>query len=360
MGKEVEIGRVRVVVRERDCEFLYRDQVISNTTLNNLDSPKRLSTDSIDSIDLGINIIDKYTIHPTERPRANIFLILTTRCNASCKFCDFSSGDHSEFNTLKLRYILDSLIPNININKLNITGGEPTLDLNLFNEVMEIIKEYKEKYKGLFTPYVTVNTNGYNIKELFTKIDEIDSIALSRHHFNDEINGEVFGNTKNIPSSDTIRELMKTIKPEDVYKINLRCNLISGYIDTPEKIKEYLEWVSSLNIHWVGLVTLMPLNKYCLDRAVLEGDIVNIFDGDSDYVETESWVRKEPIVGPNQQIRMEAVCKCKDYIYTSESGSMIKIYTREFNHCDLTDGQLVYNGKNLYQGFRFDNTSRIW
>ena len=50
---------------------------------------------------------------------------------------------------------------------------------------------------------------------------------------------EIFG-TKNVPSADTIIRFTEEL--ERKYIMILRCNLITGQIDSYEKIKKYMEY----------------------------------------------------------------------------------------------------------------------
>ncbi len=63
----------------------------------------------------------------------------------------------------------------------------------------------------------SVNTNGSRLKDL-EGIDVLDNIALSRHHYDDEINNQIFG----INTADT--DILDSFK--DKHKLHLSCNLI--------------------------------------------------------------------------------------------------------------------------------------
>ena len=95
-------------------------------------------------------------------------------CNLSCKFCDeeLHRKRYQAFN-------IDKLITSINkygCDFVVITGGEPSLyDLN------SLIITLKEDYGK----YVAVETNGYNIDNIF----EADWITYSPKDWNNMING---------------------------------------------------------------------------------------------------------------------------------------------------------------------------
>ena len=73
--------------------------------------------------------------------------------------------------------------------------------------------------------FTVVNTNGSNIDKLGTISQYIDSISLSRHHYNDIKNTEIFKSNK-VPSETLIQAF------PDKTKLHLSCNLIKNYIDS--------------------------------------------------------------------------------------------------------------------------------
>lgn len=286
----------------------------------------------------------------------NLFIQLTNKCNASCKFCEYHTDNGKEFDFDKLILVLDELMAKATVGKINITGGEPTINNDNFNRLLEILRVYKGRINSSIKPYdnnnggilgtsihvrrqpyLTVNTNGCNIESLSGWSSLIDSYAISRHHYDDTINAEIFG-TDNVASTDDIRNLVDTMPVGSKHKVHLRCNLISGYIDSIEKIHNYLEYCSKLGIIWVGFVTLMPLNKYCIENVVMADKLIS---SDTFFL-SEPWERIE-------QGKVE--CRCSDYLYPAPDGKIIRLYNRIFCNPGLSAGQLVFDGQNLRLGF---------
>lgn len=118
------------------------------------------------------------------------------------------------------------------ISTVHLTGGEPTLDIENFTRALTLIRKHLGKMVE-----ISVNTNGIHLKELgkLVKQDLLDNIALSRHGLTDEESREIF-RTNTIPTNEEIKRFMS----EYGQVIHLSCNLIKGYIDTPEKIVEYI------------------------------------------------------------------------------------------------------------------------
>lgn len=266
--------------------------------------------------------------------RANLFVTVTNECNANCKFCTYHTECNrsgQDFNYAKFTEVLAELDSKVTLKKLNFTGGEPTLDINRFERILTLCKDniHSDKLE------TTVNTNGIHLLSLIQYQDYIDSIGLSRHHFDDESNKEIFGCNK-IATQDDILEFQRHAK--NPYLLHSRCNLIKGYIDNTDKIILYLENCSKLDIRWAGFVTLMPLNNFCIDNEVCASDLIK----DEVFYRNQLWSRQEA---------GETVCRCADYLYISDSGKMIKFYNRIFCNCNLSAGQFVYDGQHLRLGF---------
>ncbi len=83
-------------------------------------------------------------------PFVNIFVKVTNKCNAYCLFCSNSKSTNIEsfFNLPKLLEIIIHLETiGISINKLNITGGEPSVVYNLVDEILQAFS--KEEFKHI-------------------------------------------------------------------------------------------------------------------------------------------------------------------------------------------------------------------
>lgn len=269
-------------------------------------------------------------------PRLNLFIQLTQNCNASCKFCEYHNTCKTNFNISKLEEILKEINSKIIIGKLNFTGGEPTLNEKLFCDVFECVKNninYDKK------PEVTVNTNGYNLDILLKYQDIIDSIGLSCHHYDDKKNFEIFG-TNSVANSQKIKEFQQQIENKSI--VQMRCNLISGYVDSFKEVKKYLDNAISLGVRDCGFVTLMPLNDFCKEHQI---DFANLIDSNDDsFIKVNYWNRLDDNLE-------KSLCNCANYVYSNEEGQMCKFYSRLFCNANLNEGQLVYDGQNLRYGF---------
>lgn len=271
------------------------------------------------------------SIRKFDEYKVNLFVQVTDKCNAQCSFCEFHDNKEKGFNTSKLKEIIQEIQSKCTIGKLNFTGGEPTIDMKHFDKVFnECINTLK------IEPEITVNTNGINLMSLLEYIEYIDSVGLSRHHYKDELNQEVFKTSK-VASYKEISSFQEKVADKCI--LHGRCNLIKGYIDSTKEIKSYMDFMSRAGIIWYGFVTLMPLNEYCKKSVVLDSELIRECD---DFRQNELWHRYE---------KGKLECQCADYLYCTEDGNIVSFYNRIFCNPDLKDGQLVYDGQYLREGF---------
>lgn len=273
-----------------------------------------------------------------KKDRVNLFIQVTNMCNADCAFCNWHNGDKSEFDLNKLSMILKELKShdNLDIGKLNFTGGEPTLDIIKFNEIVGCVRDYVTKEDDT---EVTLNTNGIHLLDLVYYDKFLNSIGLSRHHYDDSINNSIF-KSDCVADAEQIKEFQSRVR--DKRLVQLRCNLITGYIDNSAEIEKYMQHAISMGIYDCGFVTLMPCNNYCNEHQI---DFNNLVNGITDKVKVHEYSRDN---------NGEQVCKCCNYVYTNAFGEFCQFYSRLFSNCSLMEGQLVYDGKYLRYGFNGD------
>lgn len=265
-----------------------------------------------------------------------LYIVLTRACNTNCKFCEFHNGT-SEIDLDKFEDTLDRLLKFCYITTVHFTGGEPTLELDKLIQLCNIIK-YKDKLIK-----TSVNTNGTNLSKL-SDIKNLDNIALSRHEIDDKKNQEIFG-SQLVPSANDIKNF------KDKQKIHLSCNLIKGHIDCSEKVIEYLEFASKLDIIDIGMVSLMDINDYCKNNFI---DFENI-----KLPISQSLIQSRCLRNINDS--NEICCRCINYLYQAKNMKMLSLYHRFAVKGSSISDYLVYEDNILKQGFNgkpieLDNT----
>lgn len=137
---------------------------------------------------LDVNDI-KYNISPYSCSPNNKFpfyINTTNICNAKCDFC--SNGNNKDLGKLNLN-LLENILDQINdkISRFSISGGEPLIDSDELDKLLKLLSKYNIR--------ITINTNGYllpNNLDILNKYKNIESIQLSRHHYEDKKNNDIF------------------------------------------------------------------------------------------------------------------------------------------------------------------------
>ena len=252
-----------------------------------------------------------------ESPYINLY-VQFNGCNADCKFCEYKTSAKN-FNFDKFEKVLKELSSQLELRKISITGGEATINKD-FYKVVDAVSEYDS--------FLVVNTNGANLKEVHEKgyTDKFDSIAMSRHHYQDDLNNEILG----FDALST--QELKNLK---LSNLHLSCNLQKDYINNKEEIYKYLDFASEVGCDDVGFVSLMKINDYASEQFV---DFEKMDLVSDKYHLIKEWKYKDS-------------CKCNNYLYLTDDGDVVKVYSR----CNLKPtssiSNLIFDGENLKTGF---------
>jgi len=263
-----------------------------------------------------------------KNPYINLYIQLKG-CNAKCKFCTFRECAN-DFNFEKFEEVICELKKTVPINKISITGGEPTYDLKKLYKIVEIIR------KNVPDCFFIVNTNGYQLIDLYKDgvIKWFDSVSLSRHHYDDKANNEILG-FKSIPKRDLEGIQKDWWQYKD--KLHLSCNLINGYIDSPKKVYKYLEFAGKVKINDVGFVSLMKINYFC----------------ENNFIDFSDLKLKHKRLFKTKEWKFMDSCKCNNYLYIPNdiNSDVVKVYYRCFMTRSEVCHSLVFDGENLKIGF---------
>lgn len=261
-----------------------------------------------------------------EEPYVNLY-VRSKFCNAKCKFCTFAD-DASNYNEKRFIEVLEEIRSKVKIRKIAITGGEPTLYWDKFKSAVEIAHDMVPDAN------LSMNTDGFRLEKLFN--DPISklfgNIHISRHHFDDNLNNEIFA-TKT-PGAELLKWAQSTT--DDKFQIQLSCNLIKGYIDEKEKLYQYMDWTNTLGINSIGFVSLMPVNRYAMDNFIGFNmkDLIN-----KRFNVTKEWSYKDS-------------CECTNYVYIPEDmRELIRVYHKNtYRPFDINE-TIVFDGENVKLGF---------
>ena len=170
-------------------------------------------------------------------PSLRLYIKLTDYCNADCLFCaNKSSEDFGNLDLQKLEFVIRYLKSKNAIHSIGITGGEPMLNPEKLNKLINLIFSIDSKME------VQVSTNGYNLKEFknFEKINDLESIHISRHHYDDKVNYKIFNSNK-VASTEDIVLLQEFLDDKKI--ININTLVMKDYINCLKEIKKMLNYM---------------------------------------------------------------------------------------------------------------------
>ncbi len=173
-----------------------------------------------------------------------IRLSITDVCNFKCGYClpngfQIDRSDNRKFLHLDEVRRLSKALSELGVNKIRLTGGEPTVRKDFF----DIVKTIKES-SGIKKTVIT--TNGYHLDKIAYKIKEsgLDGINISI----DSLNRETF---KKVTSHDRLDEILRGIKIlQDLKFDNIKINavLLKGINDSEDDFNQWSNFIEKNNI----------------------------------------------------------------------------------------------------------------
>ena len=275
------------------------------------------------------------------KPKVNLYVMVNNLCQANCKFCT-QHGKSKPFDYDKFRKVIDELrrlsdTGELYLSKVNFTGGEPLLDFHRFEKLYNIVFE-SFNWRELGNGNTVINTNGIGLKALTERDDimkNIGFVSVSRHHYDDKLNAEIF-QTDTLPTTEEIKNF--GLKYQG--KLWLRCNCIKNYIDSPEEVINYTNWAIDVGCKHCGFTSLMELNEYCKENYVYV---------DIPQIETLSLVTQSFKYTDDNKL----CCNCNRSYYLNDEDDWCDVVTwnRNLEAESPKDGVLVFDGEYLRYGF---------
>lgn len=263
--------------------------------------------------------------------KLDLYIKVSDLCNAHCSVCSNKGNEKpSDIDYKKLEFVIAYLESKGRIGRIAITGGEPFLDLDRLNKVLNVV------FKAKPDAYVTINTNGFRIRDSLSldNISQVGGIHISRHHFKDSVNNEFFG--IKTASRDDIRRVV--VDSHNSKLIRLNCLLMKNYVHTIKDVERYLEMAAVLGVNHCGFVSLMPYNEESISEYI---DFSDIF---KDVPERFQIISKTKDLD---------ICECANGVYLANNGRVMPFYARKTKELDCPYArQYVYTSDNhLTAGF---------
>ena len=281
----------------------------------------------------GHNIIVRDTLCSTDisktmlvKPSLRLYIKITDGCNANCMFCaNKESRDFGNIDFKKLEFVIRYLLDNKVLHGISITGGEPMMNPDKMNLLLNLIYSIDHSLE------VAISTNGYNLREFLNMeyVNKLESIHISRHHYDDEINYQIFGSS-NVASTEDIVFLQEGL--DDKRIININTLVMKDYIDDLNEIKRMLDYVGDIGVYKNGFVSLMKCNHFSKEHFINFNDIFGHLD-ESFYL--------------GHHFYSGEYCECVDGVYLTNNDKMVEFYARMVKDCECPyTTQLVYTSDN--------------
>ena len=268
-----------------------------------------------------------------EQVRLQVSILPTRFCSAHCFFCIAApTADPSRIDPEKLRKTLLLLREADCVRGVSITGGEPFTDPSLLNRIISLVFEVFG-----YEMEVTLDTNGSEIRRLGEIRDllHLDAIHISRHHWDDARNETIFGCP--MPPAGELRNTIRETACPDLFVFN--CMLLRSGISTPEDAHRYLDFALECGAGKVSFITPSPVNRITAGQQVSYDDVLK--DDDPSLLFTRSY-------------QDFSRCRCRDGVYVSPGGRLIRFYGRCTGGSDpgCCNGLVIEPDGTLRTGFR--------
>tara|TARA_Y100000589_G_C27143593_1_gene625827 strand:+ start:382 stop:1374 length:993 start_codon:yes stop_codon:yes gene_type:complete len=173
-----------------------------------------------------------------------IRLSITDVCNFKCGYClpngyKIDRSDNRKFLSLNEIRRLAKALSELGVNKIRLTGGEPTVRKDFF----DIVKTIKEN-SGIKKTVIT--TNGYHLDKIAQKLKDfgLDGVNISI----DSLNREIF---KRVTSHDRLDEILRGIEilqSLNFQNIKINAVLLKGINDDEKDFNEWSDFIEKNKI----------------------------------------------------------------------------------------------------------------
>ena len=250
----------------------------------------------------GINYKEK-----PENIKLQLFVNMLTFCPANCRFCVAkNTKQDKKIDIDKFKSVMKLLKAEDRIRGIKITGGEPFYDIDLLNEVISAIYDIFG-----YETEVAISTNGTGLENLkkIKDLEHIETIHLSRHHYDDNVNRELFGNIKNIPDKESLKNIIGSVSYKDIFVLN--CILLKDYINSPEEAHKFMDFAIDIGAPKVGFMTCSQVNGYAKEQSIPYEAVIK--EDDPALLFTRGFFDYD-------------YCHCSDGVYSSEDGRIVEFY----------------------------------
>lgn len=211
----------------------------------------------------------------------NLNIFITNECQNHCDFCINKDYAGTDISDEEYHDALDRLLQNLKDLpiEITITGGEPTLNKERFVLTLAMCNNYNFKCRTVSTTGIQLmaDTYGRPLCESMIVYHFIHNISISRMSIDDMKNDTILKG-KNL-SNDDIERLALFYRLRGA-EMRLSCNLINGYMDSFDKMLNFVDFYRKLGISTIMFRELAG----CKNQPLLK-DVVH-FNRKFQYLET--------------------------------------------------------------------------
>ena len=265
----------------------------------------------------------------------NLSLFVTNVCNSKCFFC-FNSNytnqdDSDDFYYRTLKETLNELSPNE--FEITITGGEPTIKVERFVKTLKMCHDYGFHFR-------TISTDGLNLLKKYKGKEVCEYMVENGAIHNISISRMDIKNNKEIMGSDSITDkdiekLANFFNNHDA-EMRMSCNLISGYVDSMDKILEYVDHYQNLGVPTVMFRELVGVSNspkmidaFKPNKDFKRIDYINAEVYDVEVYEYKDYIVKHYIQKEKHDTSIKSTSLRNGILREGFSGNIIKNFMEE-------------------------------
>lgn len=177
--------------------------------------------------------------------KRTLYIEVNNICNAKCSFgCSrHLTQPVNQIDIKSIFDVIDELTTKHAIDKIAITGGEPTL-LNNFSELLSIIEIFKP-----ILSHVSLTTNATTLFKNIELLNNscIDYLNISRHHYDDLINNSIFG--VHTLSSYELKSCIKSINAKMRFNCTLDASNKRYGLHSSSDLITYIKYAANIGIN---------------------------------------------------------------------------------------------------------------
>ena len=209
-------------------------------------------------------LIEPSKYHKGHGNSLSVKIVIPTYCQANCDFC-FNK------NTKKKQYDADVFLKNLDISlskifnnikrefTIDITGNEPTFNVQLLKEALTIINKYRS-----FISQIVLTTNGYRLMECLPFIGMVDIINISVHHYDFNVRKDIF-KTNNILNDNQLKSITNTLKNKGI-SVTAICVLNKEIEDFKDFYNKFCDWAIEIGFSDIRMRSNYLRNDLFMDK----------------------------------------------------------------------------------------------